>query len=165
MIRDAKPGDVEDLARVHVSSWQNAYIGLIDQAFLDALNVETRAERWRALLDQGRGRLLVVDWDGTVVGFCSLGPAGQGDWGEIYAIYLAPDRWGEGLGRDLLAAAERSLRSDGHHEALLWVLAGNSRARTFYERQGWRLGKPIRLENIGGVDVTEVRYEKALGPP
>jgi GNAT superfamily N-acetyltransferase len=163
MIRDALAGDVEDLARVHVTSWQKAYVGLIDQAFLDALSVETRAERWRALLEQGRGRVLVVEWEGSVVGFCSLGPAGHGDWGEVYAIYLAPDRWGEGLGRDLLAASESALWSDGHHEALLWVLAGNSRARTFYERQGWRLGKPIRLENIGGVDVTEVRYEKSLG--
>lgn len=165
MIRDAQPGDVEDLARVHVTSWQNAYVGLIDQAFLDALSVETRAERWRALLDQSRGRILVVELEGSVVGFCSLGPADHGGWGEVYAIYLAPERWGEGLGRDLLAAAESALWSDGHHEALLWVLEGNSRARTFYERQGWRPGKPIRLENIGGVDVTEVRYEKSRGLP
>jgi len=163
MIRDARPRDVDDLARVHVTSWQTAYVGLIDQVFLDALDVETRAERWRALLDQGRGRILVVEADRRVVGFCSLGSAGHGDWGEVYAIYLAPERWGEGLGRDLLAAAESALLSSGHHEALLWVLAGNNRARTFYERQGWRMGKPIRLENIGGVDVTEVRYEKSLG--
>jgi hypothetical protein len=53
----------------------------------------------------------------------------------------------------------------GYWRGLLWVLQGNNRARAFYERQGWALGKPIRIEAIGGTDVTEVRYEKALTTP
>jgi GNAT superfamily N-acetyltransferase len=84
--------------------------------------------------------------------------------GEVYAIYVDPHRWGEGIGRDLLAAGEQALIDDGHWQALLWVLDGNTRARAFYERQGWAQGKPIRIENIGGTDVNEVRYEKPLGP-
>jgi GNAT superfamily N-acetyltransferase len=164
VIRDAELGDAPDLARVHVSSWQRAYVGLIDQAFLDAMSVESRTERWNLLLGQDRTHVLVVEVEGSVVGFCSLGLDDHQGWGEIYAIYVAPERWGAGLGRELLAAGETALSAAGHERAALWVLEGNLRARMFYERQGWVSAKPVRLENIGGSPVTEIRYEKHLGP-
>ena len=104
-------------------------------------------------------------YDGVIAGFCAVGPSIEEDWGEVYAIYLDPDRWGQGVGRALLAAGERALLDDGQWQALLWVLDRNVRAREFYERQGWVPGKPIRIENIGGADVNEARYEKVLGPP
>lgn len=164
VIRDALPSDAAGVARVNVASWRQAYPGLIDQAFLDSLDVEGRTEIWNRILRQTRGRVLVVEDDGVVVGFCAVGPSIEEDWGEVYAIYLDPEFWGKGVGRDLLAAGERALSDDGYWHALLWVLDGNTRARAFYERQGWALGKPIRIENIGGADVNEVRYEKSLGP-
>jgi len=162
MIRTAEPADAIGVARVHVASWQTAYPGLIDQGFLDALDVESRTESWNRILRQTRGRVLVSEQDGVIVGFCAVGPATDDDWGEVYAIYLDPDQWGRGLGRDLLAESEQALIDDGYWRGLLWVLDRNARARAFYERQGWTLGKPIRLETIGGTDVNEVRYEKAL---
>ncbi|MGH8915923.1 MAG: GNAT family N-acetyltransferase [Acidimicrobiia bacterium] len=165
MIRDARLEDAAGLARVHVSSWQAAYRGLIDQAFLDSLDVESRTERWDRLLMQTRGRVLVSEADGEIAGFCTVGPSTDPEWGEVYAIYVAPEHWGVGLGRDLLDAGEQALSDAGEELALLWVLAGNTRARSFYERQGWRLGKPIRIENIGGTDFNEARYEKSLGRP
>jgi GNAT superfamily N-acetyltransferase len=152
------------VARVHVASWQRAYPGLINQAFLDSMDVASRTESWRRILRQTRGRVLVAEDDGVIDGFCAVGPSTEEDWGEVYAIYLDPDRWGQGVGRALLAAGERALLDDGQWQALLWVLDRNVRARAFYERQGWVPGKPIRIENIGGVDVNEARYEKALAP-
>ena len=146
-----------------MASWQRAYPGLIDQAFLDSMDVASRTESWNRILRQTRGRVLVADDDGVIEGFCAVGPSTEEDWGEVYAIYLDPDRWGRGVGRALLAAGEEALVDDGHWQALLWVLDGNVRARAFYERQGWVHGKPIRIENIGGADVNEARYEKLLG--
>ncbi|HEX2404074.1 MAG TPA: GNAT family N-acetyltransferase [Acidimicrobiia bacterium] len=158
------PSDAPGVARVHVASWQRAYPGLINQAFLDSMDVASRTESWRRILRQTRGRVLVAEDDGVIDGFCAVGPSTEEDWGEVYAIYLDPDRWGQGVGRALLAAGERALLDDGQWQALLWVLDRNVRARAFYERQGWVPGKPIRIENIGGVDVNEARYEKALAP-
>jgi GNAT superfamily N-acetyltransferase len=148
---------------VQVTSWQAAYPGLIDQAFLDSLDIEDRTLAWSRILRQPRGKVLLAEEDGAAIGFCAVGPAIEDHWGEVFAIYVDPARWGSGVGRDLLAAGEDSLAREGHRRALLWVLEGNARARAFYERQGWALGKPIRIEAIGGADVTEVRYEKPLG--
>jgi len=165
VIREARPEDAPALARVHVTSWQTAYRGLIDQAFLDSLDVESRIERWDRILEQPRSRVMVAEMTNGIAGFCSVGPADRDGWGEVYSIYVSPDQWDAGWGRDLLVAGEQALARAGHERALLWVLEGNVRARVFYERQGWAIGKPIRIENIGGADLTEVRYEKGLTRP
>jgi ribosomal protein S18 acetylase RimI-like enzyme len=165
LIREAQIEDARGVAQVNVASWQAAYPGLIDQTFLDSLDVDGRTESWQRILHQRRGRVLVAEEEGSVIGFCAVGPAIDDDWGEVFAIYVDPQHWGHGVGRDLLVAAEHSLAEAGFPRALLWVLEGNDRARVFYERQGWAPGKPIRIEAIGGSDVTEVRYEKALTPP
>lgn len=43
----------------------------------------------------------------------------------------------------LLAAGEERLAAAGVAEAWLAVVAGNARARRFYERQGWSDGGPL----------------------
>jgi GNAT superfamily N-acetyltransferase len=162
MIRSAEPEDAPDLARVHVTSWQAAYKGLVNQGFLDSLDVESRTAWWDRALAREANLVSVGEIDGTVEGFCLAGTSGDAGWGEVFAIYVAPDHWGTGLGKGLLEAGEGGLFSAGHERALLWVLDGNARARAFYQRRGWAIGKPIRIENIGGTDLTEVRYEKSL---
>jgi RimJ/RimL family protein N-acetyltransferase len=37
-----------------------------------------------------------------------------------------------------MAEAERQVSANGHDKAWLAVVAGNRRARAFYERAGWR---------------------------
>jgi GNAT superfamily N-acetyltransferase len=162
MIRSAEPGDGADLARVHVTSWQAAYKGLVNQDFLDSLDIEARTAWWDRALGREANLVSVAEIDGAVEGFCLAGASGDEGWGEVFAIYVAPEHWGTGLGRGLLEAGEGALLGAGHERALLWVLDGNARARAFYQRQGWALGKPIRIENIGGADLTEVRYETSL---
>jgi ribosomal protein S18 acetylase RimI-like enzyme len=162
MIRDALLPDAANLAQVHVASWQEAYRGLIDQSFLDSLDVTGRTETWDRILRQGRVRVLVAESDDRIVGFCTVGRSADEGWGEVYSIYLSPGHWGRGLGRDLLASGEQALSEAGEERALLWVLDTNRRARGFYERQGWVLGRSFRIERFGDHDVTEVRYEKSL---
>lgn len=45
--------------------------------------------------------------------------------------------------------------------ACLWVLAGNGRARRFYERQGWSADGATRLLDGWG-NPAEARYERPL---
>jgi GNAT superfamily N-acetyltransferase len=162
VIRNGRVDDAQELGRVHVAGWRSAYHGLIDQTFLDSLNADSRARWWREAVGRPGQTLSVAEVDRVVEGFCLCGPSDIEGWGEIRAIYVSPDHWGTGLGHRLLAAGELALRDAGFDRALLWVLEQNTQARRFYERQGWVLGRPIRIENIGGFDVTEARYEKQL---
>lgn len=160
MVRWAAADDATDLADVHVASWQRAYAGIFPETYLNGLDRAARARWWRRHIEAG-ARVLVSESE-HVVGFCSFGPSGDEEWGEIFAIYVHPDHWDAGHGHRLLEAGESALRQQGHERALLWVLETNERGRRFYERQGWVVAKPIRLEEIGGVQVTELRYEKSL---
>ena len=42
-VRSARPGDAEAIAQLHVASWRVAYRGIVDDAYLDALDVGARA--------------------------------------------------------------------------------------------------------------------------
>lgn len=160
VVRWAKVDDADALADVHVSSWQRAYAGIFPDQFLAGLDRDRRARWWGNFI--GEGANVHVSDAGGVVGFCHASDSEDEGWGEVFSIYVHPDHWGDGHGRGLLDAAESAMATDGHVRACLWVLEANHRGRRFYERQGWGVGKPIRVEEIGGVQVTELRYEKDL---
>jgi ribosomal protein S18 acetylase RimI-like enzyme len=161
VLRWAVPDDADDLADVHVASWQGAYRGILPDEYLAGLDRASRARWWRGFIVDG-ARVHVVVTDTSVVGFCHAADSDDEGWGEVFSIYVHPDHWGAGHGRSLLAAGEAGLANAGHRRALLWVLEDNDRGRRFYERQGWAVGSHFRIEEIGGVQVTELRYEKDL---
>ncbi|MFI2752569.1 GNAT family N-acetyltransferase [Cellulomonas sp. P22] len=165
-VRRARAEDAAALARVHVTAWLGAYRGLLPDAVLDALDVTTMERRWDGLLADGlRPHQLVAELDGRVVGFVNAGPAFESvPDGEVYAIYVEPDAWGTGAGPALLAAAEDELRVLGHHEAVLWVLPTNARARRFYERSGWASTGLHAVHPVMGLDVDVVQHAKVLDP-
>ncbi|WP_328853975.1 GNAT family N-acetyltransferase [Microbispora hainanensis] len=170
VIRRAEPADAEAIAVVHVRSWQAAYPGLMPQAYLDGLTPAMRLPVWERLLGESappRTEVLVAEVDGSVAGFASFGPGRDDDVdpasvAEISAIYLMPEVWGAGVGGRLMAAALDSLTAAGYEQAVLWVVDGNSRARWFYERGGWRPDGAELHDESDGFPLTEIRYRRAL---
>ncbi|HEY7565202.1 MAG TPA: GNAT family N-acetyltransferase [Acidimicrobiia bacterium] len=162
-VRPAGIADAPSIGRIHVESWQVAYDGVLPTDFLTGLSIASREEWWRRRLaiPIDRGAVLVVESEGEVRGFSSVGPS-AGVEGEVYAIYLDPACFRRGLGRELMASSEAALRDHGFGEAVLWVLEANRRARSFYESVGWRADGAIKLEEIGGQQVTEVRYRRLV---
>ena len=98
---------------------------------------------------------------GRVVGYIGTGPSRDEDLGptpEVYAVYLDPDAIGMGVGRTLFGHALDDLRRRGHRVAYLWVLAGNARARRFYEAAGGRPDGAQKTTCWPEVTFDEVRY-------
>jgi GNAT superfamily N-acetyltransferase len=113
------------------------------------------------------GGTLVADAGGRLPGFVSYGPARDDDAdsrraGEIYAIYLVPAAWDEGIGRQLMAAALDRLGEAGFDQVILWVLDTNARARRFNEAGGWLADGAAKQDDSFGVPMTEVRYRRSL---
>lgn len=166
-IREADPKDAEAIAGIHVRSWQSAYRGLLTDEYLDGLSVPERLEQHRAALSSpGEHRTWVAEEDGVVVGFAVTGPSQDADaderTGELYAVYLEPDRFGHGIGRQLSDHAARDLRERGFTTATLWVLESNEGARRFYEREGWTADGLTTTERVDCEMRPTVRYRTQL---
>jgi predicted N-acetyltransferase YhbS len=165
-VREATPADARAVAEVHIRSWRSAYQGLVAQQYLDALNVEDRAERFA--LDRmemsGPYTLVAVDGD-TIRGHVTIGRCRDDDLagsGEIWALFVDPRSWVAGIGRALVTAGCDRLRTAGHESASLWVLSANAGARRFYERTGWRADGHERTRSLGDSPVDEARYVISL---
>ncbi|HEX6231182.1 MAG TPA: GNAT family N-acetyltransferase [Actinomycetota bacterium] len=142
-IREAQPTDAGAIARIHVRSWQAAYRGLLTDDYLDSLSVDERLEMHRRALESpGEHRTWVAEEGGRILGFSVTGPSQDADaderTGELYAVYLDPDRFGQGIGKRLVDHSIGDLRERGFRTATLWVLETNEAGRRFYEREGWR---------------------------
>jgi GNAT superfamily N-acetyltransferase len=168
-VRAALSHDAWAIAAVHVASWRVAYRGLLPDDYLDHLSIEERAGLWSGVLtDPSPGHVVVVEIEDDIVGFAHVGPSGDDDarpmTGELYTIYVQPDAWGRGHGRELGEAALEFLTGDGYHEATLWMLSTNDRARRFYLRQGWSPVPGERSQEFGGQVVTDHRFGRSLAP-
>lgn len=125
--------EIRGKAFVHWKSWQEAYPGLVDQAYLDKLTLkkcEEMAYRWPE-------NLLIAKDHERVVGFVGFGDRGEEapDTGEIFALYVLAEYYGKGVAQQLMAAGLKQLAS--YPQICLWVLKENKRAIRFYEKCGF----------------------------
>lgn len=161
--------DADGMARVHVSSWEAAYRGLIPDEVIGRLTVERRTAGWNQMLadPESRTAAFVAEHGGELVGLSSVGPTRDEDLdrervGEVRAIYVAPDHWGHGHGIELMRESLDWLRSGGFVAAMLWVLDTNTIGRQFYQKGGWRLDDAVKVDESFGAPLNEVRYRIGL---
>jgi ribosomal protein S18 acetylase RimI-like enzyme len=128
--------DADEVARVHVRVWQEAYAGLMPDDYLDGLDPAGFAASWRERLlapTPGVRSWLARDEVG-VVGITTSGPARDEDapttW-QLYAINVLARAHGTGVAHALLDTAI------GDRAAYLWVVEGNDRAQAFYRKHGF----------------------------
>ena len=105
--------------------------------------------------------------DDVVLGFCHFSAApnnadrperatpGGTMNGRLHSLYIDPDALGQGIGHALMSHALSTFTAWGCKRAHLWVLEGNSRAVSFYERQGWQLTGDTKVDCSFGVCLVE----------
>jgi ribosomal protein S18 acetylase RimI-like enzyme len=103
-------------------------------------------DRARGYLRKPDALLLVAEDVGGVVGV-GLGMQGLADDGagpplpglcHIAMVFVAPERWGEGIGGRVVDGVLEEARSRGYERAQLWTYAENARAQRLYEGHGFR---------------------------
>jgi len=166
-IRTATIEDAPAIARIHVSSWQEAYRGVVPDEHLRNLSVEARQSMWHASITKGSPIVLVAHQADEIVGWIafdrSRDEGSSAEAAEVWTIYVSPASWGKGAGRELMREALDELRRRGFTSVSLWVLARNESARRFYESGGFTLDTAVKTVNVGGLPLEEVRYVMQLG--
>lgn len=164
MIRPATVADAGAIARLHIRAWQAAYRGFVSDEFLDNLSIENHTAAWSKTLGSNDSQTLVFD-DHGIEGWICYGrgrDATSVDHGEIYALYIDPENWRTGIGRQLMHCAEASLRND-FQQIYLWVLTDNIRGRQFYEAVGYTASADTKNISWAGATLAETKYIKCGG--
>ncbi|MHB8274288.1 MAG: GNAT family N-acetyltransferase, partial [Dermatophilaceae bacterium] len=59
-------------------------------------------------------------------------------YGHVSMVFVHPDMWGRGVGRQLLQGLHERASERGWRRTTLWTRASNARAQRLYEGQGYR---------------------------
>jgi ribosomal protein S18 acetylase RimI-like enzyme len=131
--------DAEVIGRVHVTVWRQAYAGIIDDAFLQSLTVDEAVALWREILADPKTRparrLVGIAPDGHIVGMIASGASrdeSPATSNELHAIDVLKEHHGTGLADMMMLASVGEIGPQ-----MLWVLADNERAQSFYRRYGF----------------------------
>lgn len=171
-LRQAAAADALVMSRIYAASWKAAFRGNVPDEYLDGL----AEDHWvtffeKALTEGSLSAKLIFDKERAVgavaygaaqttlpVGGTLVGSGGDySAFGEVASLYLLPEYYDKGYGRELLEKVRGELLED-HEGVYLWVLRENERARAFYEKLGFVPTEDACLCEIEGKTLTDIRY-------
>jgi GNAT superfamily N-acetyltransferase len=155
---------------VTAAAWRAAYGNFVSREKLAQLPIE----RWRHEIGVGLRRPVddaftyVAEIDEAFAGYCyvaapSLEPDVGPDVAELVAMYVDPDRWGQGAGNALMAAALERLAGLPYAEVVLWTFKENAPTIAFYQHHGWRPDGTEKIHPRTGNPA--VRYRRPVTMP
>jgi GNAT superfamily N-acetyltransferase len=139
-LRPGRECDLDAVIRIWRDNWRDSYAGFFNTHADDTPWLESI---WQEFLPVMRC-FVIAEMDGRVVGFAHR------DGALVEDLWIDPCYCSRGIGPVLLAHALAAMAADGHRTASLFCLEVNSRARQFYEREGWRPALRQMREQPGG---------------
>lgn len=148
-LRAATDNDAAAIATIWASGWRDGHLGKVPNE-LAALRT---ADTFQTRAAERVADATVAVIDSQIAGFVMV----VGD--EVEQVYVAANHRGSSVSDTLLAEAERLVAKGGHLVAWLAVVPGNSRARRFYERNGWTDDGDLAYEapHAGGTVIVPCR--------
>lgn len=160
VVRPPVPADARALGLLHNYVWRVTYAGLMPEDVLRQRDDAAAVRRWEKAIAglnaegtdaQGRSTL-VAAVEGSIAGFLRVGPGrdvGMSGRLELMSLYVRPDLHGGGVAQALTG---RGLPTGPSY---LWVLDGNVRAQSFYQKLGYELDGATKVHEP--TSTTEVR--------
>ncbi|MGV9561372.1 GNAT family N-acetyltransferase [Streptomyces sp. NPDC003480] len=167
--RDATEGDVDALVALIESAYRGdaSRAGWTTEA--DILEGQrTDPEGVLQVIESSDSRLLTVERDGAIVACCQLEHRGDNAYFGMFAV--SPTLQGEGLGKTVIAEAERWAREVwGVKEMQMTVISVRDDLIAWYERRGYRrTGRmspfPYGDERFGIPQRDDLRFELLVKP-
>lgn len=104
--------------------------------------------------------VFVAEHDGVIVGVAECEPDPTTDRpSALQMLYVVPEAWGTGAASALVDASLAEAHRAGRRTVWLEVVEAQSRARRFYEREGWRLDESIPPRSNGLVHLLHYRHD------
>ncbi|MGF1624038.1 MAG: GNAT family N-acetyltransferase, partial [Alphaproteobacteria bacterium] len=156
LIREAEDGDSDAVIALIDLCW-SAYPGVVLDVDLEEPGLRRPASHFRE-----RDGAFWTAWSGTalagVVGYTFDAAAGEA---ELHKLYVHPDQRRSGLGRQLTALVEETVRGLGARRITLWSDTRFETAHRFYRGLGYAQADDVRA--LGDISNSyEYHFVKAL---
>jgi len=140
-LRDARPADAAELARLHVAVWRETYRHLAPADAFSALDEPRRRVFWQDKFANPAENqfVLLAEINGQLAGFALASTSGNPQFGtlaEIKLLYVDSQFARQGIGRCLLTEIAQRLKNCGFTGVGLGVVEGNDPAIGFYSALG-----------------------------
>jgi GNAT superfamily N-acetyltransferase len=163
-LRPATAGDVEPMVAIIVEGFET-YRAFAPNGWTPP-SASDETERLPALLGEDHVWYAVAEDAGAIVGLVGFLAADRLQWSpsddpalaHLRNLFVAPAHWGTGAAAQLHAAAVDEARARGFQTMRLFTPAGQQRARSFYEREGWTLTVAPFYDGRIGFEIVEYRY-------
>ncbi|MGH8793707.1 MAG: GNAT family N-acetyltransferase [Stackebrandtia sp.] len=185
-VRPAREEDVDEIARIQLSTWRTAYTDVVPAAVLRELTMEYLAEGWRDACAQpprsAHQVFVAVEQseddraDVRCVGFAAVGPeaedeadlpadAADDQVGAVVELLVEPRFARRGHGSRLLSASVAHWREHGLAVARAWVFVRDSASLDFYKSAGWEADGMRRILDMAGEEVPQLRLHADVTDP
>lgn len=163
IIRNATIKDAEQIAKIKIEGWQTVYRGIIDDEFLDNMDINAEFEKRKRSIEDG-ALIVVAELNDEVVGYClyrnyikDFNEYAMVDC-EISGLYIKSSLKRNGIGTKLMQHVIQEFQNHRKTKMILACLKENYPSRTFYEKMG---GKYLKTEKVvlGNKEYEEVIYE------
>jgi len=159
IIREVRIEDLEAVSTIQVRSWQTAYRGVIDDKYLDNMDIESKIEKRKK--DFNQYGFIVAELNSEVVGFCRFDyyntPKEDDVDCELNALYVKPEMKRNGIGKKLMQYVINEFKSLKKRRMILWCLKENLSGRAFYEAMGGKSSENKIME-FGGKEYEVISY-------
>ena len=155
MIRQGIKEDAHKIAKIKIDNWRRTYQNIFPDDFLEKLELNHETKKY---LNNLENRNVSVYETEEPIAYCYYGNRTEKIFpeykAEVFALYVKNDCQEHGVGTKLLQDAIKDLAKE-HNKILLWCAKENTRAISFYQKNGLEIiGEDV--ENIGGKDVEKV---------
>ncbi len=137
-VREATPEDAAAASAIAEDAWWASCAAFLDADTLRRILAEgyTDERLAKAFGDPELHAVVAVDGADRTVGF-AIAERTWADTVDLHALYVDPDRWGEGAGSALLESILAYARAEDCQYVRATAFVDNPVARPFFESQGF----------------------------
>lgn len=165
-IQKATTDHIEGIAKVCIDAYWVTYKELLSHKYIERMinefyTYDNILKEVTTVNRQWNGWMVAID-DGKVIGAGAGGMISE-NHGELFVLYLAPNRRNEGFGSMILDAVTKELKAYGAKEQWVSVTKDNEKAIPFYEAKGFNfIHEQDEYGIIAGEDYQALRYHRIL---
>ena len=139
-IREATVSDIEEVAKLHVDSWNETYAGIISPKYLENMknNLDKRIERMKN--EFGLRQMIVAVLNNEIIGFSEFVLSNEFSKDleidcELCGLYIKNGYKNLGLGSEIFEYVTTVFKENSKKKMGLWCVKENIPAISFYQKK------------------------------